>query len=658
MAKRKDDFTFGFTPKKKTPEPAPASTPADGATDSPSNDPFATPSDTSSDPFAIPSSDTSADPFATPGDASSSDPFATPSSDSSSDPFATPAPDTSSSDPFASTPTDTSSDPFATSSTDTSADPFATPSTDSSSDPFATTPTDTAADPFAISTPAAETPADDVEAPAATQTDTAPRPKEHKQFRILILADLSGRTNRGIAEHATIASRKTRAIDVDSFEKVMTAIKPELHLPVDEKTFVPLTFTRLEDFRPDAILSSVAALQGLLQLRTDLKDPKKFKATAAAVRKLTGEAAPKPKPARPAGLSASADSDFERLLNQTVAPKNAAAVDTDALIANLVAGYSVPDADPDQPRMMALVEDALSAGLRAILRHPAFQALEASWRGIEFLTSRLSTDEDLKLFVLDVSKEELFNDLNGAPTVEKSALHQLLIEQTRVPGAEPFSLVVGDYEFEPQPRDIALLAKLASLMHIAAVPFLAGASAKVTGFASFPEFARATAAAKWQPPADAAMWDKIRGHKYAAHLGLAAPRFLLRLPYGPKTDPIDTYPFDEMPAANGPLHEGYLWGNGAFAVALGIGQAFLDDGWSFTPGTDVADLPCHMTTIDGDKEMTPCAGVLISDRVADILHQLGLIPLLSVKNAPSVKIAGVHSLAKGGKPLAASWATA
>jgi predicted component of type VI protein secretion system len=99
-----------------------------------------------------------------------------------------------------------------------------------------------------------------------------------------------------------------------------------------------------------------------------------------------------------------------------------------------------------------------------------------------------------------------------------------------------------------------------------------------------------------------------------------------------------------------------LWGNGAFAVALGMGEGFLEDGWTFEPATDVTDLPCHMAIVDGDKEMTPCAEGWLSDRIGEVLHGLGLIPLLSVRNGASVKIAGVHSIAKGGIPLAASWA--
>jgi type VI secretion system protein ImpC len=341
------------------------------------------------------------------------------------------------------------------------------------------------------------------------------------------------------------------------------------------------------------------------------------------------------------------------MLNRSMAPKNADAANADALISNLVAGYGVPEADPQQAELVALVEDALSAGLRAVLRHPAFQAVEGAWRSVEFLVARRNTDEDLKLCVLDISKEELFADLTGTPDLQDAGIYKILIENTRAPGAVPYSLVVGDYDFDQSEANVALLAKIAALVHEAHIPFLAGATAKLPGF---PSFAAPPDAGKWQPPGDIALWEKFRASKYAAHLGLAAPRFLLRLPYGPKTDAIDAYPFSEIPAAaHAPTIDQYLWANGAFAVALLFGQGFLDGGWdNIDPGNDVSDLPCHMALVDGDKEMTPCAQGFLTDRVGDILHQLGLIPLLSVRNAAAVKVAGIHSIAKG-QPLAASW---
>ncbi|HVT83540.1 MAG TPA: type VI secretion system contractile sheath large subunit, partial [Phycisphaerae bacterium] len=120
-----------------------------------------------------------------------------------------------------------------------------------------------------------------------------------------------------------------------------------------------------------------------------------------------------------------------------------------------------------------------------------------------------------------------------------------------------------------------------------------------------------------------------------------------RLPYGKKTDAVDAFDFDEMPGP--PVHDQYLWGNGALALALLYGEAILENGFDGAAdvGNDVSDLPCHMAMVDGDREMTPCAEAWLSDRAGEILHSLGIIPLLSVRNAAAVKVAGIHSLARG-----------
>src|SRR4029077_698022 len=97
----------------------------------------------------------------------------------------------------------------------------------------------------------------------------------------------------------------------------------------------------------------------------------------------------------------------------------------------------------------------------------------------------LNTDEDLKLAIFDISKDELYADLAGPPTIDKTGMYQILVEQPRSAGGIPFSLVVGDYDFDQTPQNIALLAKIATLMHEASVPFIAAATPKVAGFPSF-----------------------------------------------------------------------------------------------------------------------------------------------------------------------------
>src|SRR5262249_38674351 len=159
-------------------------------------------------------------------------------------------------------------------------------------------------------------------------------------------------------------------VDSDSLDRTIAKLKPKIQLPVSETSSVTLEFSSMEDFRPDSLLARMEGFQAMLKLRTDLQNAKTFKTAAAALRKLTGEK--KAKPAKTAAKGAAdSGSDFEKLLNQPVSTKNSANASADALIASLVAGYEVPDADPEQAKLVKLAEDALSAGLRAVLRHPA-----------------------------------------------------------------------------------------------------------------------------------------------------------------------------------------------------------------------------------------------------------------------------------------------
>ena len=51
----------------------------------------------------------------------------------------------------------------------------------------------------------------------------------------------------------------------------------------------------------------------------------------------------------------------------------------------------------------------------------------------------------------------------------------------------------------------------------------------------------------------------------SAYLSLATPRFLLRIPYGKRTDPIDAFAFEEFSRQSG--LSGMLWGHPAILTA-------------------------------------------------------------------------------------------
>ena len=93
-----------------------------------------------------------------------------------------------------------------------------------------------------------------------------------------------------------------------------------------------------------------------------------------------------------------------------------------------------------------------------MLHHPAFQKLEATWRGIKYLLDQSETNDRLKIKVLNVTKKELLKDLQRAPEFDQSALFKKVYEEEfGMFGGAPFAALVGDYEFGRGPEDIELL---------------------------------------------------------------------------------------------------------------------------------------------------------------------------------------------------------
>src|SRR3954464_13459297 len=57
------------------------------------------------------------------------------------------------------------------------------------------------------------------------------------------------------------------------------------------------------------------------------------------------------------------------------------------------------------------LDKKLSAQLNEVMHHADFQRLEATWRGLHYLVHESETGENLKIRVLNVSKRDLFRDL-------------------------------------------------------------------------------------------------------------------------------------------------------------------------------------------------------------------------------------------------------
>lgn len=500
------------------------------------------------------------------------------------------------------------------------------------------------------------------------QTETAPRRlQDEMPCRLLILGDFSGRANRGLAAPgAAIQQLRPRRVDRDNLEELPGTLGASLALPPlagDEP--LRIDFEELEDFHPDQLYDRLEIFQHLRQLRRSLHNPATFATATAEVRELLGmspqAAISQPRPATPSPPPAAAPgagSLLDAIMDEAGATGQDRTPGPDEplqqFLQTVVAPHLLPSNEADEEAIVAAVDGLIAALMRAILHHPDVQALEAAWRGLSFLLSRLSSDEELEIYLLDWSQEEWVADLRSSDLLEKTALSNLLITPTQQMGAVPWALAAGVYSFAGTDAEAEVLGRMAQICACAGLPFVSAATPSLVGCAEGADLGRHLNAYKQLPVGQGRLWSALRALPEAIWLGLALPRLLLRLPYGSDTDPLDRFVFEEQEEA--PQHEHYLWGNPIFACCCLLGHNFLHQG-CFQPATllDIEDLPLHIVNTGGERSALPCAEYLLTLQAAEALLEAGLMPLLSFKEQDRIRLARVQSIAQPLAPLADGW---
>ncbi|WP_341668492.1 type VI secretion system contractile sheath large subunit [Alcaligenes sp. SDU_A2] len=303
--------------------------------------------------------------------------------------------------------------------------------------------------------------------------------------------------------------------------------------------------------------------------------------------------------------------------------------------------------------VIAQIDRKMTEQINHILHHPEFQRLEGAWRGLHHLVSNTETDELLRIRVMPASKKELARNLKRYKGVawDQSPLFKKVYEQEYGQfGGEPFGCLVGDYHFDHSPPDVEMLGELARIGAAAHSPFIAGAAPSVMQMESWQELANPRDLTKIFSNTEYAAWQSLRESDDARYLGLAMPRFLARLPYGARTNPVDEFDFEED--TDGANHDRYTWANSAYAMAVNINRSFKHFGWctairGVESGGAVENLPCHtFPTDDGGVDIKCPTEIAISDRREAELAKNGFMPLVHRKNSDFAAFIGAQSLQK------------
>ncbi len=268
-------------------------------------------------------------------------------------------------------------------------------------------------------------------------------------------------------------------------------------------------------------------------------------------------------------------------------------------------------AETDDPfehyvRDIARVQQDPCERMNGLLHHPRFQTLESAWRGLDFALRQMD-DVAARIHIVQFSKQDLAIDL-ASDNLRATRLYAILHSRR-------WTAAIGLHSFEES--EIELMTRIALVAADASVPYIAEGSHGISA-------------------------ELFRAVPEASHLGLALPRLLLRLPYGSHTSPVDSFQFEEMPGA--PVHEHFLWGNGAVACLAILARGEAEN-------LNLDDLPAHTYKQDSEWLMTPCAELFMTETQVLALIDQGLMPLVSYKDRALVRLAGFRAVNSARLPL-------
>jgi type VI secretion system protein ImpC len=352
--------------------------------------------------------------------------------------------------------------------------------------------------------------------------------------------------------------------------------------------------------------------------------------------------------------------EFDRLLKQEFKPKTDEAQEALDRAVRTLAEWALAetrlipgDTVATIEGIIAQIDKKLTEQINLILHHRDLQTLEGAWRGLQYLVNNTETDEMLKIRFMNITKGDLGKTLKsykGAKWDQSPLFKKVYEEEYGQFGGEPFGCLVGDYEFNNTPPDVELLGEMAKVAAAAHTPFIAAASPTVMNMDSWTELANPRDLTSVFTTPEYAGWRSLRDSEDSRYIGLAMPRFLARLPYGAKSNPVDEFDFEEDTGAAD--HRRYTWANSAYAMAVNINRSFKLYGWcsrirGIESGGSVEGLPTHtFPTDDGGVDMKCPTEIAISDRREAELAKNGFMPLIHRKNSDFAAFIGAQSLQK------------
>jgi type VI secretion system protein ImpC len=301
--------------------------------------------------------------------------------------------------------------------------------------------------------------------------------------------------------------------------------------------------------------------------------------------------------------------------------------------------------------LKAAIDKKLSEQVNKILHHKDFQTLESAWRGLWYLVGNTSTGKDLKIRVLNISKDEtrkMLRQFRDAAWDQSPLFKKIYESEFGQLGGQPYGAFICDYSFDHTAPDIEIMKGLSKIGAAAHAPFVAAADSQLLGMDSWQELSNPRDIAKQFDATDYMAWRSFRDSNDSRYMALTLPRFLGRPLYGANSEPVEEFAFEEQ--TEGGQHDNYLWLNASYALGVRLTEAFKTYGWctrirGVESGGTVEGLPTALfPTDDGSMDAKCPTEIAISDRREAELSKAGLMALVHRKNTDQATFIGAQTM--------------
>jgi len=283
------------------------------------------------------------------------------------------------------------------------------------------------------------------------------------------------------------------------------------------------------------------------------------------------------------------------------------------------------------------IDEIINQQLNQIFHHPTFQHLEATWRGIDDLVEHCNFHSNVNIELLDVSKQELMDDFesNSSDVFGGALFEKVYIAEYDQYGGRPYGCIMGLYDFTAHTRDLFWLRNMSKVAAASHAPFIGSASPQFFGCKDINEVEALKDLDGLLSQPRYSQWNSLRDTEEAAYVGLVFPRYVVRLPWNPETNPNPGLPFTEE--ANG-VHDNYLWGHAGLLFARNLVRSFEQSGWcQYIRGPKggglITNLAVDSFNVRGQNEIRIPVELCIPDYRELEFARNGFIPLIYRKSS-------------------------